>query len=291
MHTISIHETEYPIPSQWDELSPWQLRRIAWLSTLQREGLARTKLFFFILTFALPLRKRLSLQWFYLVQATTEERGDFLLLVDSFQENRKFTVQLLPKLWVRTVLLFGPDSGLQNCTFFEFIQAEQYFLNHVSGHQASATTPRSTDIWLHKLIATLYRQRDRSKVKDQDPDIRLPLNDIGIRYRTTLVHHLDQDTKTAILIWFDGCRQKLIKSFPLIFQKGSPEAAKPTGSRSTANPWLGMISELSANMTEYERIGNTNLYTAMTDISFRIQKANQAKKEAAARARSSKSKR
>lgn len=296
MHTIYIHHTPYPIPSQWDELSARQLRRIAWLSTLSRQGLALSKLFFYILTFSLPLRKRLRLQWFYLVQATTEERGDFLLLVDSFKENRRFTAQLHEKIRCRTVLLQGPTSGLANITFFEFIQAEQYFLKHLAQtpkpttpnpqlttHNSQSTTPN-----LNKLIATLYRQIDRRKDPHADPDIRIPLNDAGIRYRTTLVHHLKEETKLAILMWFDGCRQNIIQRFPTIFQPPSKTNQKLTTHNpqpSTASSWLSLISELSTSMTDYERIGNTNLFTALTDISFRIQKANTAKREAAAKSR------
>jgi hypothetical protein len=305
VHQIRINTTNYPIPSQWDDLSATQLRRIAWLSTLHKDGLALSKLFFFILTLHLPFWKRLRLQWFYLYQATTEERGDFLSLVESFREKPRLTTQKLEKIRVRTVLLHGPASGLANCSFFEYIQAEKYFLNYMEGTRNkkpgfdsaqpdNAVTLSGVEGWLNRLVATLYRPSD-PMTKSHADDRRIPLTDAGIRFRLALVNRIDLSTKLAILMWFDGCRAQIIQAFPAIFPKpvkddpnspfrGSNGKRPPSGG---SGGWIEMISELAGSPAEYERIGNTNLFTALTDISFRIRKNQelQREREAAARRR------
>lgn len=288
MHKIRIHNTAFEIPSQWDELSSKQLRKIAWLSTLQKDGLALSKLFFFILTLRLPLWKRLRLQWFYLYQATTEERGDFISLVDSFREKPRLTTQKIEKLWVRTVLLYGPASGLANCSFFEFIQAEKYFLNYMEAQSGSSKNSGKGEEWLNRLVATLYRPIDKRIPKTAD-DRRIPLTDAGIRFRLYLTTRIDLETKLAILMWFDGCRANIIQAFPAIFPKPVAKENSPfksTGGKSFKNGgWIDMISELASSPAEYDQIGNTNLFTALTDISFRIRKNQELKREQEAEAK------
>lgn len=295
MHSIHLHDTTYQIPSRWDELSADQLRRIAWLSTLKKDSSSLSKLFFFVLTSSLPLWKRLRLQYFYLIQASTDERGDFLELVESFQQFRAFTKQIQEKIWCKTVLLYGPASGLANCTFFEYIQAEQYFLNYLQADskrqvikdihlgKESARSDGKADEWLDRLVATLYRQKRRGYDPAQDDDPRIPLNAVGTRYRLRYTRKLDRYRKIGVLMWFDGCRQHLIKRFPLIFQQAKSQQvgkwnaqAKKQGS--AAEGWLSLISELSGGMNNYDAIGNTNLYTALTDVSFRIKKNQEAER-------------
>ena len=299
MHYIHIHSTTYSVPSQWDELSGHQLRLIARLSLLRKKPTAYAKLFFLILTSALPLVKRLRLQWFYIVMATTDERGDLLTLLDSFIGTRKIITQKLPKLWVRTVPYFGPNTGLANCTFYEFIQAEQAFLKYRDPDPSKAREALNT------LVAILYRPKRSDYRKDLHEDIRIPLSNSGIKARLPQIANVPEDTKLAVLMWFDSCREQIIQRFPLIF--GKPKANTgarlqrktvvgvsptthnrplPTGS----NPWLDYISELSGGMMNYETIGNTNLYIALTDISYRIRKNKDAEKARAQATRNRKHK-
>jgi hypothetical protein len=283
MHAIYLHGKTYPIPSRWDELSARQLVRIAWLSTLKKDSLAKAKLFFFILTSSLPYWKRLRLQYFYLIQASTEERGDFLRLVDSFSESRHFVKQIMPKLWGKTVLLHGPADGLSNASLYEFITAEKYFLNYLAN-----PTKEESEEWLNRLVATLYRQKRSGFDPMVDKDGRIPLTDVGTRYRLRYTAKMPLHTKLAVLMWFDGCRQHIIDRFPLIFPKPKTGKANPLEKvKSAGNPtqaWLQLISELAGGMTNYEAIGNTNLYTALTDISYRIKK-NQEQERARAKSK------
>jgi len=299
MHHIHIHTTTYSVPSQWDELSAHQLRLIARLSMLRKKPTAYAKLFFLILTSALPLVKRLRLQWFYIVMATTDERGDLLTLLDSFIGTRKIITQKLPKLWVRTVPHFGPNTGLANCTFYEFIQAEQAFLTYRDPDPSKAREALNT------LVAILYRPKRSDYRKDLHEDPRIPLTNSGIKSRLPQIANVPEDTKLAILMWFDSCREQIIHRFPLIFGKPKTNNRQPspdngqrttdnrhpptaTRQRTSGNPWLDYISELSGGMMNYEDIGNTNLFIALTDISYRIRKNKEAEKARAMASRNRK---
>lgn len=307
MHTIHIHSDAYQVPSRWDELSAYQLRMVAWLATLPRQGSKISKLFFYVLISDLPFWKRLRLQFFYLAQATTDERGDFLLLPESFHQFRQFTTQRFPIIRIKSqyiggysVLLTGPTSGLANCTFFEFIQAEQFFLSHLF-HQANPSKVSSSKLlgeYLDLLIATLYRPIRSDYDPNQHEDGRYPLTESGTKARLKLIANLDHKTKLAILMWFDGCRQFLVGKFPLLFAKPSSqehtttksisESLSPTkkqGPPQSQAQWVKLISELAGSMSQYKEIGDTNLVIAFMDISHRIQKNNQAKKEAATRSK------
>jgi hypothetical protein len=283
LHYVTLYTTRLPIPSTWEELTARQIRKVAWLQRTPRHGVALTKLFFFILTMSLPLWQRVRLQWFYLVQATTDERGDLLLLVENFHTNRSFITQKLPKIRVKSrniggqsVLLHGPDSKLANCTFWEFIQAEKHYLDHI-------TDPKD-ETHVNKLMATLYRQVDKSKSPIIDRDIRIPLTDTGTRHRLALVSRITPEEKIIVLMWFESCREFLIRAFPTVFTKpAAPTTPQPA--RKSGSGWLELISELAGNMTLYEDIGNTNLFTALTDITHRIKKNREAERQASQLAR------
>ncbi len=274
MHCVHISESAaYAIPSTWEELTAAQLKKIAWILTLKKEPADLAKLIFLALTLSLPWWKRLRLWWFYFHSSTIDEKADLLRCTLSFTENRKITEQKIKKICWTFVPLYGPDSSLANSTLWEYIKAEQYFINYQE---------RKEQIWLDKLVATLYRPKKSGYNPQTDTDIRIPLTDMSVRFRLRQVERIDQSTKLAILMWFDGCRHFIIQSFPTIFQKPEPKKAGPLAALSKPSGrsgWMGLISELAGGMQHYDAIGNTNLYTALTDISHRIQKANETKRK------------
>lgn len=281
MHTVHIGESSYPLPSRWDELSAVQLRRMAWLSGMEQDPVDIAKLVFLIQTLSLTWWQRMRLQYFYYFQADTIERADLLICTQSFHEFRSLTAQKIKKIRRKFVLFYGPDSGLANCTFWEYIKAEQYYLNYLE---------KKEPVWLDKLIATLYRPSKKNFDPNTDTDRRIHLNDMAVRFRMEVIKGIEQDTKLAVLLWFSGCREQISNNFPLVFKKqeAAKEAASPQRSKSSKPNgvgWMQLISELSGSMDQYEKIGNTNLYIALTDISHRIKKSEEAKKEALKRAR------
>lgn len=316
MHKLTVSsrifpDTVFPIPSRWDELTGSQLRKVAWLSRLPFSGPGLAKLFFMVLTEHLPFWKRFRLRWFYIVSSSLTEKATLLFLVDSFQTDRQLTAQKIPFIRIKTkkigchsVLLHGPTSHLGNVTFWEYIQAEKYYLNHLESVKKDSTTfppsggqggkdPKATEhrplntAYLDRLVATLYRQPKDSFDPHADTDIRIPLSDQGMKWRLQIVSRLDLDTKLAVLMWFEGCRSHIQRSFPRIFPKPDESVKKSTipqgftARERNGQHWIEMISELAGGMDRYDAIGNTPVWTAFTDITHRILKSEKARQELA----------
>lgn len=337
MHRFTIHSRWLPdvtcaIPSRRDELSGPQLEKIAWLSLLPHRGSDLAKLFFMVLCESLPWWKRWRVHWFFIAGSSLEDKADLLTLVREFRKDQEPTDQKLPKIRLKLkkigytfVLLYGPSSKLGNASFWEFVEAEKYYLNYLeaaqkqnvfastakqSPNQETATPPRlsygagsassrsdaasgighpTSDIqYLNKLVATLYREPRTDYRPKIDTDIRIPLTNEGFKWRLRLVERMPLETKIAILMWFESCRRLIIRSFPVIFQppeeghkkkRSAPE--KLSARERNGQHWLEMISELAGSMDRYDAIGNTPVWTAFMDISHKIKKNDEAKRQAA----------
>lgn len=283
MHQVFISEKQcFDLPSRMDELTAYQLKKMMWAISSKLEPVNKAKLIVLIMSLSLPIWKRLRFQFFYFFQANTIERADIVFLTQSFREFDQLSTQKIEKLGGTSVLLHGPHAGLSNSTFWEYIKAEKYYLNYIKTQDKD---------WLNKLVATLYRPARKDYDKRIHEDIRLPLSDHGIKYHLREVEKTDLETKLAILKWFDSCRNMLAKNFPLVFPKPK-ENTRSTNPITMINQgstngggWLQLISELAGSMDNYDKIGNTNLIIAMTDISHRIKKSNEAKAQASKRKR------
>ena len=263
MHQAQIRNKIYQLPSRWDELTADQVVKAAYLSSQKLDAVSLAKLMFLVLTRSLPWWKRYRLQFFYFFQANTTEKGDLIFLTRSFAEFTDFTSQKLKKIYLNSVpkkTLYGPNKALANCTLWEYIKAEQYFMKYIETKEEK---------WMNHLIAVLYRQSRKDFNPELHEDIRVPLIDSTILPRSVQVARLPLPHRIAILMWFDGCRSFIIKSFPAIFKKDETKSQPTIGKQKSAQ-WLDMITSLSANMAQFTDIANTNISIALTDISFRI---------------------
>jgi hypothetical protein len=277
MHTIHLSSQAYQLPSRWDELSRQQLVKIAALSGANLSAVNTSKIFFLILTLSLPWWQRLRLQFFFFLQSSIEEKGDFLLLTQSFVDFPQFSAQKVLNIGVGFVpkrkTLHAPLSKLANATLWEYILSEKYFLEYMKDRKEES---------LNKLIAVLYRPARKTYNPDEDEDIRVPLIDSTVQGRATQIARLPLPLRHAILMWYDGCRALIIQSFPLIFPKPKTDQNTPGGTMQFAGPknnggWIDLISQLSTTMSDFKKIGDTNLSIALTDISKRIQRAKETK--------------
>lgn len=286
MHTLYIGKKKYQLPSRWEELSRKQVIRAAWLSAQQLSSVQLAKLLFMVLTLSLPWYQRIRVQFFYLFQASIHERGDLVFLTRSLAEFTDFTTQkvkIIRGRFVPRFQFYGPASKLANCTFWEYVKAEQYFTAYMKSRDEE---------WLNKLIAVLYRLRSSRYDPNLHEDIRLPLIEASIPYRAKLIGSLPLPERIAILMWFDGCRQFIIKSFPLIYKKRDPQEGKPTSKldqKAKSGDWLTLINSLSTDMLQFQQIPNVNLTVALTDISLRTKRAKE--QAEAAKAQAAKTKR
>jgi hypothetical protein len=264
-----------------EELSIAQIKKLSKVIALDITPLEKLKLIILIQAMSLPLWKRLKFHWFYFFQSSTFEKADLLLCAETLFHFDQLIVQKLKKIGGTFVLLHGPSDGLSNCTFWEFIVAEKHYFNYLKN-----ADPKDLDL----MIAALYRTKKKNYLPHQEDDIRIPYSESALAYSLQIVQGIDQDSKVIILKYFDSCRNHLAKSFPMVFQKpkeqskkGNPlEDLQKAGSsnKSSQGSWLALISELATDMEDYDKIGKTNLYIALMDISHRIRKSNEAKKQA-----------
>lgn len=104
----------------------------------------------------------------------------------------------------------GPESDFDNLTLQEFHCCE------IAYHECINKNDEQS---LNKLVAFLYRKRKEQyddKI-NKDGDVRCAFN-----YNECIFHlqHINQwplNLKQAILLWYDGCRQMLVKAYPLAF--------------------------------------------------------------------------
>lgn len=277
MHQIYISEKHnYTLPSRMDELTPAQLRKLMWVLSRPLKQIDKAKLIVLVQSLSLPFWKRLRFQFFYFFTSSLEEKADILLCAESFGKFDQFTGQKIEKIGGTFVQLYGPSAGLSNATFWEYVKAEKYFFNYV----------KTKDLdWLNKLVATLYRPKRKGYDRFTHDDIRIPLQDHALAYHIKIVEKTDLETKLAILKWFDSCRNALAKNFPMIFssskaQLNSSNPVEMLSQPSTGGGWIQLMSELSGSMDNYQKIAQTNLIIALTDISHRIKKSQELQAQA-----------
>jgi hypothetical protein len=75
---------------------------------------------------------------------------------------------------------------------------------------------------LNRLCAFLYRPKKKGYDAriNAEGDVRVPFNYNECIYYAQRIKRWPLAVKQAILLWYDGCRQMLVKSYPLAFGKG-----------------------------------------------------------------------
>lgn len=204
MKVIEIHNKFFSIPTQWNELTAMQLRKIVQIllgSDLLIPG--QVKLFK-ILT---------GCSWWNLWRIGPWEYDDKLYLTEFLLKENSLTKNLIPQYRG----LFGPADEFNNMIVSEFIFAEQFYALHKNNEPTA----------LDSLIATLYRPAKRfyNRKLNKDGDIRKEFNDNVLPFYTGKVSKWPMDVKLSILHWYEGCRLKVISDNPSVFGASSGESA------------------------------------------------------------------
>lgn len=241
MTVLQLNSIKTWIPNTWDELNRKQLLQIAALTmeTLPEYDFKIKALLILTGWKLQPVdytKKRFGVyvicqkQKFRLLPwqvAAICRKLDFLLSETETKNgkviriNSKLTCNLLPYInpgiWYQRLRpLYGPSDRLYNLTFGEYLTADNFFRRYVatSDHQ-----------FLDKLIATLYRPQDGCYDPDDVTyrgDRRQPFNEFTVEKRCKRVQKLTPETKTAIVLWFNGCLAHIATMFPNVFSgKGS----------------------------------------------------------------------
>lgn len=246
------------IPEAVEELSGKQLIGIAQiLATEKNKFTASLK--------ALRVITRLGfLQFLFL---TAEAELNCIQHIQFVFEELKLTKQLIPKykngLFGRE--LHGPKSDLENLTLSEFFFSEIYYSDFVNNKEASGS--------LDQLIAVLYRpaKKNYNTRLDKDGDIRIDFNANTVNYYASKIKKCPIGFKHAVLIFYDGCREKIKLNNPNIFGDGGED--NHTGMyglmRGLAGPKFG----------EMEKVEKMYLHTALLELNLLIEEAASMKPE------------
>jgi len=146
----------------------------------------------------------------------------------------------------------------------EWNACERYYADLVKGDDEHA---------LNCFVAILYRlpKKDYDKRLNSAGDIRRPFNPHEIGYYAAKISRWPVAIKTAILLWFDGCREQIHALYDVF--------GKPSDT-STDEP--GMFEVIRAlcgdKYGSFEQVEHLNVHVAMREIELSKQEAAELEK-------------
>ncbi len=149
--------------------------------------------------------------------------------------------------------LYGPESEFLNLRIVEFHHTEiawQKWINE---------DPDGLD----ELVAVLYREPKKhyDKTRNREGDIRIAFHHGDIEFHKQLVNKWPAEIKQAIAIWYDACRQQLVKDYEPAF----------AGSGSDDNYYQGLYGMIrsiagSGRYGPFEEVEEMYVHAAFLEI-------------------------
>lgn len=199
------------IPQKWNNLSTDQLQNIALQFHLYQEivkdspkteSQTAARLF-------LQLSKELlrGNKWQAIRVALKEMRPKAFVELTKFLYEKADRTKFIPQIKVDGSVYHSPGQRIRNITIGEFSFADAVFYKWKQTKQP---------IWLTVLCATLYRP---AADELNDIDIRKPFVKQAVDARADIFQLLPLKTQLAIGATYEGCRNHIADTFPLIFPK------------------------------------------------------------------------
>ena len=202
MNALFYGNREMEIPGQWNELDRAQLLTVA---RAFRMGATEVK-------GRLAIFQALArIPWWRLKKFATYVMVEGAFDATQFiAEKNDLTKQLIPKFrrWFRT--WYGPCDSIGNMRMAEFSFAEFYFMKYSQGKDEAD---------LDRLIACLYRPKKwfYSTRRNAAGDPRVPFNPNLVERGAQAVAKWPGEVKTAVLFFYEGCRNEKVAAFPKVF--------------------------------------------------------------------------
>lgn len=192
----------FTIPTNWNQLSQWQLRKIA---SIIFSDITKEKTSFLMVSYLFiskPTLKNILKYCWLLMQVPFSELKEYASFLYSETDLTKFPKQ------IKT--LYGPADRLANLTIDEFTYADLFYHNW--------STQRTTQN-LNRLVAVLYRPKRKEKYISLD--VRKPFKKEELSQHAGIVEKLPNNVKLTIAMAFQGSREKIIARYKYVFKKGS----------------------------------------------------------------------
>lgn len=291
MINCTINGTRFNYPSQWDELTRENLFSIAKGFVLGLSAAEfRMKLLLDFLGFNIVVKPAIYKDGEKLYELKTADKKHVLLSGPQMLEmadklsfvtkeiknehdqvayaiESKLTINLVPTFKHRFTTYYGPSDKLFNISFVEYITAEGYFSKYINNQDP---------LLLDKLVATLYRKRSyriRKSGINYRGDIRQKFNDHLIDRRARKLKNMNPEVKTAIALFYEGCRTFLQKQFPDVFK-----SAASGGKKSGVPGMLALVDALTlGDVTKTEQVRGSYLYDVMVHLQKSIENAEEMK--------------
>jgi hypothetical protein len=199
----------FDIPTSWNELTNWQLKRIASIFFSDKD----TKKVTFLLVVYLFM-PRLSLWnilklFFLFMQVPYSALKEYTKFLYEENDLTRFP----KKLRSRFSYLHGPADRLSNVTIEEYAYADLFYYNW-------AKTKSTTD--LDRLVSVLYRPK--ANETEELTDLRQAFDKDKLRFHAKSVERLSTLTKITIMMAFQGCRDNIIKRYTNVYKKGKSKS-------------------------------------------------------------------
>lgn len=171
----------------------------------------------------------------------------------------KLQKQIIPFFHVHGIKYFGPDEGLTNISFAEWVETEKHYINY-----ARKKSTKDLDL----LIASMYRPPAKDK-DTSSKDIRMALNEKVIKTRAVILSHLDPVKKYAILLFYEGCRYFIMQLFENVYSSKS-------GSEKPSKFGMADVIEALTNddPTRWDAVEDTDLFKILLSLENRIKRAD-----------------
>jgi hypothetical protein len=259
MIKLKIGGLSLQVPSAYEELRPHQATYALGVRSTVLPIVAQQLIFLHLLL--VGSAKYFWQRWYVklcLRNLSDDRLYNLFPLTNFFFEEITTTKPLLTEFRLQGVHYFSPDDKLKNCTFVEFIRAEDALRNY---YQTKDITH------LHLLVAILYRPtHDNARREDK----REPFNDYLTSQRVTIMQGLHEWQLTAIVCYFQNCLKALQQQYRKLYEKDEPEDEEENSSPQTPqNPllqWFSVIRQLAENPTNFEAIANLNVHAVLFEL-------------------------
>lgn len=187
---------------------------------------------------------------------TEEPDSTFLVPVFRLDSFKYGSLRVLLSRLLRRKEYFTPADGLGNCSFGEFMYADQAYRK---GDKA-------------RLAAVLCRPAGKAQLAR---DIREPFDASDIEARTVLFSQLEPALLDLIYAHYEGCLRDLQKAFTSVFPKATESDPATPAKTNTSARWLEVaISMAKLDVTKIAQIEQVNLYLALKVLEEQIRQAD-----------------
>lgn len=258
MVAISYRKKTYVLPTSYNELTGKQLIQLAPLLAAKEDPMLISLQ---VLRILLGMGK---IRFFFL---SLDMRNRMLDHISWVFDDNTLTAQLIP-VYKR---FYGPKAEFDNLTLGEYHCTEIYYamlLHHPDQKVMDA------------LVAVLYRRAKNwyNHRLDKDGDCRRVFNENEIEYWAGQIANWPLEVKQAIVLWYDGCRQHMIKLYPKVFKKPSDDDVGDENEKGMFGIMRGLAD--GAKYGSFESVKKLNLHTALMEMEKLVEEIEQLNKQA-----------